>query len=253
MRFKHFLPILALLLLYSCKKEKPALYKIEGKKIEISDSLPEKLEITSFIKPYKEHINKDLDSVISYAVDTYSKSDGELNTAIGNLFADAVYEQANPIFNSRTQKNIDMVLLNHGGIRAIISKGNITKRTAYEIMPFENSLVVVALQGKYVLEAVKYLQSAKRAHPIAKLQIVLDSQYNLKKASINNHPIAPEKTYYVATNDYLYNGGDHMDFFKSSDTVYVLNYKVRNALLDYFLKKDTINPKIDSRFIKLNP
>lgn len=242
---------LLIIFLSSCKNDIWKLNSIEGKQISITDTLKTDAAIDSFIQPYRSHLNKNLDSVISYAVDTYSKSDGELNTAIGNLFADVIYEQTNPVFNSRTGKNIDMVLVNHGGIRAIISKGNITMRTAYEIMPFENSIVVVAMTGDKVNELVSYLLKAKRAHPISKLQIKVDADFNLIDANINGAAIDPEKTYYVATNDYLYNGGDRMTFFQPNDSLYVMDYKIRNALLDYFLKTDTINPKIDDRFIKL--
>lgn len=249
MKTKHVYLVFLFAVLLNCQKEKPHLTRIEGTKIEITDSLETNKAIDSFIKPFRDHLNKDLDSVISYSVDTYTKSDGELNTALGNLIADLVYEQANPVFNSRTGKSIDMVLLNHGGIRSILSKGNITKRTAFEIMPFENSLVVVELKGKNILGAVEYLRRAKRAHPISKLQIILDKDFNLKEATINGQSIDTSKTYYLATNDYLYNGGDHMDFFKPNDSVYVLDYKVRNAILDYFMKNDTIAPQADNRFI----
>ncbi|MDX1471260.1 MAG: 5'-nucleotidase C-terminal domain-containing protein, partial [Flavobacteriaceae bacterium] len=133
--------ILSLFILTLCCNQKNYVSKIEGEQIAITDSLAGDAAIESFIKPYRENITRDLDSVIAYSVDTYTKSDGELNSAIGNLMADIVYEQSNPVFNSRTGKNLDMVLLNHGGIRAILSKGDVTKRTAYEIMPFENSVV----------------------------------------------------------------------------------------------------------------
>jgi len=43
-----------------------------------------------------------------------------------------------------------------------------------------------------------------------------------------------------------------MTFFHPNDSLYVLNYKIRNVLIDYFKKTDTLNPKIDNRFIKLN-
>ena len=251
MNLKQILSVFIFIFLLNCRQEKPNLYRIEGQKIEITDSLQTDKEIDNFIAPYREHLNKDLDSVISYSMDTYTKNDGELNTAIGNLIADLVYEQANPVFNARTGKNIDMVLLNHGGIRSIISKGNITKRTAFEIMPFENSLVVAQVKGTNIMGAVDYLKGVKRAHPISKLQIILDQEYNLKSTTINDEPIDPEKTYYIATNDYLYNGGDHMDFFMPSDSLYVLDYKVRNAILDYFMKMDTIAPMADNRFIKI--
>lgn len=236
-------------LAYSCKEMSN---RIEGSRIEINDSIPANKEIEEFITPYRDNVNKNLDSIISYAPETYSKTDGELNTAIGNLMADAVFSESNPIFNKRTGKNIDFVLLNHGGIRAIISQGNITTRTAYEVMPFENSVVVVALKGKQINELFDYLSKAKRAHPVSKqVELLLDKDFTIKKALVNGKLVLENETYYVATNDYLYNGGDRMTFFQPNDSLYTLDYKIRNVLIDYFKKKDTINPKIDNRFTKL--
>ncbi len=250
MKYRIIILLVVLTFITACKKDYH-LEKIKGERLSINDSISGVQTIEDFIKPYRENVNKNLDSVISYAVDTYSKTDGEYNTAIGNLFADATLEQANPVFNKRTGKNIDLVLLNHGGIRAIISKGPISARTAYQIMPFENSLVVATLKGEHIKELVTYLQLAKRAHPIAGLNIVLNEDYSLNKATINGQPIDHTKAYNVLTNDYLFNGGDRMDFFQKRDSLYVLDYKVRNALLDYFKKKDTLNPVTDNRFIRL--
>ncbi|NNE31366.1 MAG: 5'-nucleotidase C-terminal domain-containing protein [Winogradskyella sp.] len=252
MTVKQILQLLIILLLVSCNQDFH-LSKVEGKRIEINDSITTNAKIEAFIKPYREHVNNNLDSVISYSVDTYSKNDGELNTAIGNLMADAVYNESNPVFNKRTGKNIDFVILNHGGIRSIISKGDVTSRTAYEVMPFENSVVVVELKGKQVNKLVDYLAAAKRAHPVSsQLQLTLDKNDTVKYASVNNTPINEEGTYFIATNDYLYNGGDRMTFFHPNDSLYVLDYKIRNILIDYFKKKDTLNPKRDNRFIKIN-
>jgi 5'-nucleotidase len=241
--------VLLLFLTISCK-EIPN--KIEGKRIDIDENITSNNAIEDFIAPYKTKLNKNLDSVISYAPETYSKTDGELNTAIGNLMADAVFSESNPIFNKRTGKNIDLVLLNHGGIRSIISQGNITSRTAYEVMPFENSVVVAAIKGNQVNEMISFLAKVKRAHPVSKqLEILLDGDFNIKKALIKGKPVSEDKMYYIATNDYLYNGGDRMSFFHPSDSLYVLDYKIRNVLIDYFKKTDTIKPKIDNRFTKL--
>ena len=250
MKFKYFAILLIALSLYSCKKETFTLNKIEGKQINISDTLAVNQDIEGFIKPFRERINKDMDSVISYAPETYIKNDGEYNTAIGNLMADLVFEQGNLVFNKRTGKNIDAVLLNYGGIRSIISKGNITTRTAFEVMPFENSIVVVALKGNQIDSMTQYLSRAKKAHPISGLKLRLDKNLAITEALINKEPIEANKIYYVATNDYLYNGGDGMLFFKTNDTVYDLNYKIRNAMIDYFKKVDTIKPVIDDRFIQ---
>ena len=171
---------------------------------------------------------------------------------LGNLMADAVYSEGNPIFNKRTGKNIDFVLLNHGGIRSIISKGNVTIRTAFEIMPFENSVVVAAINGSQVKEMMEYLSKAKRAHPVSyQLQLTLDENETVKSVTVNGESIDNSKIYYVATNDYLYNGGDGMTFFQPNEGLYVLDYKIRDVLIDNFKKKDTLNPKQDQRFIQV--
>lgn len=250
MNFKNIFLVFGLLLIASCKVPMDV-SKIEGKNVNINDSLQPVANIETFIKPYRENINKDLDSILAYSVDTYSKSDGHLNTAIGNLLADVIYEEAGPVFFKRTGEHIDFVLMNHGGIRAIISKGIITKRTAFELMPFENSIVVSKLPGANVKELLDYLAKAKRAHPISKLKIVLDKDGQVVESLVNQVPIDFNKTYNIATNDYLINGGDGMDFFKGSEAVYVLDYKIRNSLIDYFMKTDTLNPVIDDRFIQL--
>ncbi|MEM6517546.1 MAG: 5'-nucleotidase [Bacteroidota bacterium] len=236
--------------LYNCQN-KHYLERIEGKQINISDSISLDQSIEDYIKPYRENINKNLDSVLAYSPKIYSKSHGEFNTAIGNMMADAVYLKTNPIFKKRTNQNIDFVLLNHGGIRSIISKGNVTTRTAFEIMPFENSVVVVKMKGSKIKDLIDYLVEMRRAHPISRLKISLDSNGDLNSAKINNQEIDYSKSYYVATNDYLYNGGDRMTFFKPNDSLYVMDYKIRNVLIDYFTEIDTLNPKIDNRFIQI--
>ncbi|APY12719.1 hypothetical protein BWZ22_00065 [Seonamhaeicola sp. S2-3] len=250
MRFTHLFILLNFLILFSCKDHNLHLSKIEGKQILISDSIPSNTNIEAFIKPFREHIEKDLDSVLAYSPNTYTKNDAELNTAIGNLLADMVYTEGNPIFNKRTGNNIDIVVLNHGGIRAPIFKGPLTARTAYQIMPFENKIVVVGLKGNKINVIVNDLVSRKKAHPFFGLKIHLDQEYNLIEATVNNKPIDENKIYYVATSDYLYNNGDGMSFFKPNESMINLDYKIRNAIIDYLKKVDTINPVRDDRFIR---
>ena len=248
MNYKQFTCCLVLLALLSCGSSRH-LSRIEGNRLEINDTLATTRFIDSFVKPYRAHLNASLDSVISYSAALYSKTDGELNTAIGNMMADLVYEQANPIFKSRTGKEIDVVLLNHGGIRSILPKGPVTTREAFEIMPFENSIVVVEMKGSDVDSLITYLRMAKRAHPINGLKLKLNAEYEVIEATIKGSEIKAEQNYNIATNDYLYYGGDRMNFFKLGDSLHILNYKIRDAMIDYFVRTDTIQPVIDDRFI----
>ena len=248
---KRAIITLLLLLLFSiesCETE----YLLSGNKIEINNTIEKDNKIVAFINPYKNNVDKQMDSVLAYSPVDYDKKNGVLNTAIGNMMADVVLKLSNPVYRARTNKNIDFVLLNHGGIRSIISKGNITFRTAYKVMPFENSVVVCELKGRDLYELINYLTLTRKAHPISGINIVLDKNYNLLDVKINGKKIDKNKIYSVATSDYLLNGGDKMTFFSKSKKNTTLDYKIRNVLIDYFKEVDTVNFKIDNRFIIKN-
>ncbi len=249
MRKIPFSLLIVMAVVFNCKQSKPYLKTIEGKRITIDSTLGSNESIEAIIAPYREHIERDLDSVLAYAKDTYSKTDGDRNTAIGNLMADIILSEGSPILKKRTGQKIDVVLLNYGGIRDIIPKGPISSRTAFKVMPFENEIVVAGLKGKQVEDAINYLINGSKAHPIAGLNLIVDKSGSVLSATIGGDPIDPERVYYFATSDYLYNGGDNMAFFRSNESFHSLDYKIRNAMIDYFKKVDTINPVIDTRFI----
>ena len=242
--------IMIISLILSCNNSR-ILVNTDGKNISINREIEAVKQVEDIINPYKLNLDKTMNKVLSFSVDNYSKNDGDYNTAIGNLMADAVLELTNPVFKNKTEKNIDMVLLNHGGIRSILPKGKVTTKTAYKLMPFENSVVVTALKGSVVFEMINYLKISNKAHPISGLELVINADNSYKKIQIGGKAVDSEKLYYIATSDYLYKGGDQMEFFKKSDTLYKLNYKIRNVLLDYFSIHDTLNPEADQRFIKL--
>ena len=244
--------IFNLLLFSSCNKQKVAISRVEGVQININDSIASNDSLDAFVAPYKERIAQEMDSILAYAPNNLSKTEGELNTAIGNMMADAVMELSNPVFESRTGKSIDMVLLNHGGIRSPVNKGKVTTRTAYQIMPFENEVLVAELKGEQIKEIIEFLIKGSTAHPIAGMELHIDSNNEIIKASIQGKPIEDDKIYHVATNDYLYEGGDNMIFFSKARDVTETDYKIRSLLIDYFQKKDTINPVVDQRFIRIN-
>lgn len=253
LKIKHFVIFITIIgFISSCKEEKSILSKIQGRQINITDSLAIVDSIDLFVAPYRKRIDEVLDSPLAYAPKIITKEEGKYNTPAGNLLADIVLEMANPIFKSRAEKEIDIVVLNHGGIRSIISQGKITARTAYEIMPFENAIVVVALKGKSVRELVSFLIQADRPHPIAGMQIILDKSDSLQYVNIQGKPFDENRTYYVATSDYLVKGGDHMGFFNDGLALTETDYLIRNAIIDYFKKKDTIAPIIDDRFGQLD-
>lgn len=233
----------------SCKQDKYNTSRVDASLVSIDRSIKEDTSITAFIAPFKTTIDKEMNSVLAYAPVSISKNDSRYNTAIGNMMADAVFELANPVFKARTGYTFNAVILNHGGIRAPLYKGDVTTGTAYELMPFENEVVVVELSGYQMKELFQYLAKGK-AHPISNLQVILTKDGDLKKGLIQGHEIIDNETYFIATSDYLQKGGDNMTFLSKPVSLLTLDYKIRNVLIDYFKKYDTIAPVRDDRFIK---
>lgn len=246
---KLFVLILTLAVFTSCGSKKLSVQKIEGKEIKITNDLPESPIIEAFVKPYREHINADLSAVLATAPKTLDKS-GVWQSTIGNLFADVSRDLGNNIFQARENKNIDMVLLNHGGIRSIIPQGNVTARTAYQIMPFENNLVVIELKASEIREIADYIIKERKPHPISGLSFTIDKNMIAKDIRVNDKPLDENRLYYVGTNDYLANGGDNMVFFLKGTKTFNLDYKLRNVLIDYFKMVDVV-PMITDERIKV--
>jgi 2',3'-cyclic-nucleotide 2'-phosphodiesterase (5'-nucleotidase family) len=244
---KLFVIFLTFFFIVSCAKQSYYVSKIEGKKIPITDKQSENSSIDSYVKPYREHINKDLDSILAYCPVTLDKGDGKWQTTIGNLMADVTLQKGNLVFLAREKKEINLCLLNNGGIRAMLPKGNVTTRTAYEIMPFENGLVVVALKGEQIFEMVDYFIATKKPHPLSGITFTIGKDNSAKNILVQGKPVEKNTIYYVATNDYLSNGGDNMNFFKKGIQKYDLVYKLRNVLIDYFKEVDTIPVITDVR------
>jgi len=223
-----------------------------GYNIEINQQVLSDSSIVKYYQPFKKNLEESLmNTPISYSPETYKKNDGELNSTLSNMFADATYEMSNPVFNKMSGENIDIVLLNNGGIRSIISKGNISEKTAFELMPFENSIVVLELSGLSIIKMIDYLRKVKLQHPISGLQITLNNDYSVNEVKINGVSIENEKKYYVATTDYLLEGGDKMYFLAETTKTTDINYKMRDILIDYFKKYDTLKLKSDNRFIRI--
>lgn len=225
--------------------------EVTSERIPVAGSIVPDSTIQNFVKPYSVHIERTLDSVLAYNPSHLDKSDGQLNSALGNLMADLVMEMANPVFKSRTGNEIDMVLMNQGGLRSSIPKGPVNTRTAYNLMPFENEIVIVELTGEKILEMLEYLNSNRTPHPVSGIRIVVDNN-KVVEATIKGEKIDPDKTYFVATSDYLQQGGDNMKFLKDPVNLYGADYKVRSAVIDYFKKVDTLNTREDDRYILKN-
>ncbi|RZJ70196.1 5'-nucleotidase [Flavobacterium sp.] len=244
---KAFVLLLTFCCVISCGSKKAVVTRVEGREIPVTATNGQDAKIDAFIKPYREHIEADMSVVLAVAPVTLDKS-GQWQTPIGNLFADVTLRKCDSVFYKRQQKHLDFCMLNAGGVRSIIPAGNVTMKTAFEIMPFENSCIVAEMNSEQLLEMITYIIAEKKPHPVSGISFTIGKDGQAKEVIIAGKPLEANRTYYCVTNDYLYMGGDNMTFFAKSGKSYALDYKLRNVLIDYFREATTItapeNPRI---------
>ena len=250
--FKLFITASLLWVFAGCKQGRQAGTVPQAVQIRIDSSLHPADSVDAFIQPYRSRLNAVLDTPLAFAPNHITKTEGRWNTPLGNLMADLMLDRANAVARIRGEKRVDMALHNFGGMRSSISKGPVSERNAYEVMPFENKLVVVGMPGRAIKKMVGFLTTASRPHPVSGIEIVLEADGNLKSIRIQGQPINDERIYYVATSDYLMGGGDRMEFFNDRVSISDTGYKIRNAMVDYFKATDTLKAEIDNRFIQLD-
>lgn len=143
----------------------------QGSPILLNTSEPEDQDVVQAMKPWKEIIDAEGKKVIgSTAVFLDSSNSacrmGECNMGnlITNAFVDEYVETAKP--GSWTRAAIG--LINSGGIRASIIEtmpgGNITFTDLMLSQPFSNTVDIIELQGKHLLEVLKFSVSRSYAH-----------------------------------------------------------------------------------------
>lgn len=231
----------------SCEKANYLLNDIQGNNIKISDSLITNNQLEYLIAPYRNELKR-LEKVIGYSSQSLSVRDGKLESTLGNLIADILIEECNPVFKNLLGKNIDFCLLNYGGIRGTMNKGNITQYDLFTIMPFKNLATVVRLDGNKILELLKYLNKENIAHPVSGINIEFENEKIT--TIIGGEEFDINKSYYVLTSNYLQEGGDKMNFFKDPLELHELNLNIRDILITNIKKRKSLSSKLDNRIIR---
>ena len=235
-------------LIIACKNNSYEVSKINAKQLKIVNEVKQDSSIIQLFTPYKKKMTKEITKSLSFSPKILERTDGNLQSTLGNLVADLSYEKANELFKNKTGKTVDFSMSNYGGIRAAIMKGDVTVSNAFELMPFDNTLVVVELNYDKIKALFNYFVAKKRAHPLSK-NIQLTIENDSYKVLINGKSIQKNRTYFIATSNYLQKGGDGMIFFSEPESLFDSNFLIRDAIVDYFESKDTLRANLDNRVI----
>jgi len=253
LKFKYTIYIIGivfhLLLYYSCRQA----YHIESNKsngITFSiDSLIISVDSQSvkLIAPYKEKLNSEISEVIAYSDVPLYRNHPE--SPLTNLLGDIVLSETNYIFDSIYNSKADFCVLNYHGIRGSLPKGAITVGDIYQMLPFDNKIVVLTIKGDSVNKLFKYLAS-RNGEIIAGASygIKTDKPYNI---IINNIAFDSTRLYKLVTSDYLADGGDNMIFLSNPLKSELIDYNIRDFVIKYMRNQTSkgivLNPKSDNR------
>lgn len=143
-------------------------------------------------------------------------------STLGNLVADVQLWA----LNEDGTRDVDVVVMNPGGLRADLASGEVTYREAANVQPFANTLVTVRMTGaqlKSVLE--EQWQPTGSSRPFLKLGINKEFTYtydptaaagsHISEMRLNGELIDLAATYTVGANSFLATGGDN--FFTFAD------------------------------------
>lgn len=244
MQNKFLLIGIALLSLTACKTTSLQVASVQTQKnISINQDLKANEDFAQFIEPYTEKLNKEMNQKISYTqVDLTKEGD---NSNLGNLLADYTFDGADVWAKANLKKNVDAALINIGGIRTTIGKGDILLKNVFEVMPFENEVIIVKFKGSDLQGLFDYYAKNQKNNPVSHLYIETNNGL-ASKSLINGKTVNPNQDYYIATSDYLALGGDNMKFFAKGESI-PTGIKLRDLFIEYFKKNQQINPNEEVR------
>lgn len=215
------------------------------KNIYITSDIDENKEMDAVIQPYKHELEGKMNTKISHTNVELTKS-GD-NSNLGNLLVDYTFEGADEWAKKNNLPSVDAAVINIGGIRTIIPKGDILTKQIYEVMPFENEIVIVKISGKELEGLFDYYLKTQKNNPVSHLVIETENG-SLSKKLIGGKTIDYNKTYYLATSDYLALGGDNMFFFGKGEMIST-GIKMRDLFLEKFKQNPEVSEPNDVRLI----
>lgn len=218
----------------------PKLSRVVTQQYVLSDSLQPVIDssIYRLADPYRKQLAATMNEVLCSTSTALEK--GSPEGALGNFVTDVCLEMGNRRAlqgSDGAMKPADFVILNNGGLRKPLPKGAITLGDLYEVMPFENQLVVLTCNGSLVKRIIDFI-ATKDGTPVSGIRFRIDkSSKTAKDIRIKGELLDTLKTYRIMTADYLANGGDQFELFKSAEQRWEIGLKIRDALISFAREK----------------
>jgi len=204
--------------------------------------------LVSIYLPYKNKLDSDMNRVISFCETDMVKNKPE--SGLTNLLADLLLEEGKTeAKNQDLQVVPEVSFFNYGGIRTGLQKGNISVGKAFELMPFENEMVLIQLTGVQ-LQQFYDLIAESGGGSVGGARFVISNK-KAKNIIVAGKPLQPENRYWMVTNDYAANGGDDLSILRQRLDFKSTGVKLRDVIIRNFEKRQkagfTLKENLDGR------
>lgn len=199
------------------------------------DNISYSAKIDSIILPYRDSLEDEMNVVIGYAPKDFERNrpNGSLNNWAADVLGQSMLEELD--------ERPYMCLLNVGGLRNSINKGQVTIGDIFKVMPFDNEVVAVELPISVLKDIELYLLN-KDGEPISN---ALFENGKLEILALEEN----RSSFWVVTSDYLMNGGDNMVFFSKRTKEIYLGKLMRDVMIDAVIAQDTLHWNDQQRII----
>lgn len=207
--------------------------------IDVTDRFPaSKLDrkMSDFIAPYRQKVDSVNNRVIGkslYDLSSDDRNGGYANWAadFGRWFAQLKLDSING--EGGMPRTVDFAVMNVGGIRQNMPKGDITEGQMLSTFPFSNHIVIEQVKGADVIDALK-VAARKGGEAISgNMRVVVDSANNLKRVIIDGREMDSDKVYTMATIDYVAAGNDDLEGFGRGKVIWRDDVEMSAPVLRY--------------------
>lgn len=178
--------------------------------------------VNDSIQRFKRKVDAETSRVIAFSEEPLTKQGDE--SSLGNFVCDALFRGAVLSYSIEP----DIVLVNRGGLRTEVPKGEFRVLNIFELMPFENELVVIHLKGEDVLKMTEKIWEKKHA-----FRGMILNKEKKNEILIGGKLLDQQKEYSIATSDYLVEGGDGFTMFKGARAEKRAGKKIRDVIVNY--------------------
>lgn len=211
--------------------------------IEVDGSLKNGA-MDSLIAPYKAEKEVSMNVVIGEVEETMEV--GLPESKLSNLIADVLLTEGRKYI-----ADVDIAVTNIGGIRRTLFAGPLTIGDVFEILPFDNSLLVLEYKGVEIL-ALADAVALKGGEAIAGMTLTIRDG-KAEDVKVGGEVVDTARVYKVVSTDYLSWGNDQLEPLANYVKSTPLNMMMRDAMFDYVtcatIKGEKIVTKLDNRII----